>query len=144
MRDIDLAPIFTFTDPNIATDYLINTLSHVIKNNTIIKKLPKRKSILKPWITPGLLKCMRNRDHMHKKLKQTPDNAVLRVTYLRYRNFCTKILKKVKRQFDSEELRKAGNNSKLIWSTVKRVTNTAKTINTPCGLVSSKAPLTQR
>ncbi|KAL0829984.1 hypothetical protein ABMA28_003447 [Loxostege sticticalis] len=40
--------------------------------------LSRRRRILKPWITPGLLRCIRNRDGMHKKLKRDPNNNILR------------------------------------------------------------------
>lgn len=137
IKNLDLQPILKNSDPENATNCLIVNLTNIIEKNTTVKILPKRNRILKPWITPGLLKCMRNRDHLHKKLKQSPDDEILKVTYTRYRNFCTKILKKVKRQHDAFEIKKAGKNSKLLWETIKKSTNSTKEQHSPTHLLSS-------
>ncbi|KAJ8732586.1 hypothetical protein PYW07_015185 [Mythimna separata] len=137
IQSMDFTHILTMSDPNAATECLIQSLSLEISNHTVLKRTANRKRILKPWITPGLLRCMRNRDSLHKKHKQSPDNEVLKATYTRYRNFCIKILKKVKRQYDTNEISKAGRNTKLLWDTVKRVTNTTKITHPPTELLSS-------
>ena len=123
---LDFTPIYAMSDSNVATDALIGLLTDAISENSSTKKVPSNKKILKPWITPGLLRCIRHRDQLHKRLKQTPNNNTLEICYKRYRNFCNKILKKVKRQFDTQELDKAGNNSKVLWEAIKRITNTHK------------------
>lgn len=80
MQALDLSNLFTTTDPNTTTDSLITLLTNTISKNTTIKILPKRKAILKPWITPGLLRCLRNRYQMHRKTKASPNNEVLKIT----------------------------------------------------------------
>lgn len=126
MATLDFTPIYSMSDSNVATDALVDLLTNAISENSSTKKVPSNKKILKPWITPGLLRCMRHRDRLHKRLKQSPNNITLEISYKRYRNFCNKILKKVKRQFDTQELDKAGNNSKVLWETIQRITSTQK------------------
>lgn len=136
----DLTPIFSMLDPETATNVLISTLSNIITTNTTTKNIPRKHTIKKPWITPGLLRCIRNRDRLHRQSKTNPNNEVFKTTYIRYRNFCTKLLKKLKRQFESSELQKAGKNSKLIWNTVKKISNTTKPKSIPSQLILSSLP----
>lgn len=65
MKCLDLSPIFSIEDPNVATDAIVQQLSQAIQVNSTEKSIKKNKRIFKPWITPGLLRCMRNRDNMH-------------------------------------------------------------------------------
>lgn len=127
MEKLDFNPLYLVSDPNIAIDNLISIIKPAINECTKTAKISARKRILKPWITPGLLRCIRNRDSLHKKVKQTPGNLTLLITYKRYRNFCTSLLKKVKRQYDSNELNKASQNPKKLWDTIKTITNTHST-----------------
>lgn len=124
IKNINFQPIYEHTDANQATNYFVNTIINIIRSHTTILRLPNHKRLLKPWMTAGMLRCMRNRDAMHKKLKLSPDNVTLKITYKRYRNYCTKILKKLKREFDRAELREAVNDNKKTWQVIKRVTNT--------------------
>ena len=112
------------SDANKATDMFISTVSSVIKRNTRQTRVPKRQRIIKPWITPGLLRCIRNRDKMHKEFKKNPDNTILKITYQRYRNFCNLLLRKLKREYDRNELVKAKGNSKATWNAIKTITHT--------------------
>lgn len=81
------------TNADRAADQLINSIKTIISNHTRTVKIPKKNRNLKPWITPGLLRCIRNRDNMHLRLRKTPDDLTLKITYTRYRNFCNKLLK---------------------------------------------------
>lgn len=53
--------------PDIITDNLILNIQKSLKDNTKISSIPKCKRIIKPWITPGILRCIRNRNKMQKK-----------------------------------------------------------------------------
>lgn len=61
MKNVDLNPILETTDANTATTLLINKLNNLIESNTKSLKIPNRKRIKKPWITLGVLRCMKNR-----------------------------------------------------------------------------------
>lgn len=136
MEQLDFTHVFSSTDTESATNNLITSLSTIINKNTAVKIISKKHKILKPWISPGLLRCKRNRDHFHKQQKADKDNTFLRLTYIRYRNFCNKLLKKLKRQYDTNELKKAGTNIKCLWDIIKRISNTKKTTSIPNQLLS--------
>lgn len=138
INKINFDHLYNLTECNAAMDCFINSLKTALENNTAIVPLSCRKKIIKPWITPGLLRCMRNRDKLHKKSKASPDDLIIKSTYIRYRNFCCKILKKVKRSYERELIQKAGNDSKQLWDTIKNITNTSKVINFPKELLTLK------
>lgn len=136
--NIDLAPIYSCADPNISLTYLINALQHVIHKNTSIIRLSSKHKITKPWITQGLLRCIRHRDKLHLKAKKEPDNEIISVTYKRYRNYCNKLLKKLKLEYNKAELEKAGKNSKLVWKFIKNCTFTTKNNEPAMDLLQSQ------
>lgn len=137
LKNIDFQPVYANTEPNSAMDYLINSVQEALDNNTKIKKLSRRNKIIKPWITPGLIKCMRNRDRMHKKANKAPDNLILQKIYKRYRNFCNNLLKKIKREYDKKLIEKAGKNNKKIWEAIKTITYTKKSKSSANNLLNN-------
>lgn len=119
-----------------AADQLVSIISSTITAHTKTITTSSKKVILKPWITPGLLRCMRNRDLMHKKLRKDPDNHIVKVTYVRYRNFLNNLLSKLKREYQKNEINKAKTNPKAMWNVLKKVTNSAKRVEPPRSLLN--------
>ncbi|CAG4962825.1 unnamed protein product [Colias eurytheme] len=115
--------ILQLTDVNLASEALIRYLQNVIQSNVIYKVITRNFVPRKPWITPGLLRCIRTRDRMHLKLKKQPGNQSLQIIYCRYRNFCGNILKKVKHAYEKAELSKCKKNDKQTWKLIKEFTN---------------------
>lgn len=73
---------------------LMSILDSVKLKHTTAKRISRSKFTLKPWITPGLMKCMRHRDQLHLKARNNPNDTILQITYKRYKNFCNDLLKK--------------------------------------------------
>lgn len=131
ISDIDFNPIYKTNDCDLAMSYIIRELRSAIERNSKCVVLSRRKKLIKPWITPGMLRCMRNRDKLHKNSKSLPNNIILKATYIRYRNFCSRILKNLKRNYERELIRNAGKDSKKLWDTIKNITHTAKEVSYP-------------
>lgn len=129
LAKIDFDKVYGMNDVNCAMNYFVSSIQRAISMNSSPVKLSRRKKLVKPWLTPGLLRCLRNRDNMHKKLKQDPNNEILKTTYKRYRNYCNKILKNVKIAYEKDEINKAGKNTKQLWKAIKRATNSHKNLN---------------
>lgn len=121
-----LSAILEITDPNSAADTLVNTITVAIKNNQHITKIPIRKRCLQPWITTGVLRCLRNRDKLHGKVKKNPHNDIIKITYTRYRNYCTKLVKNLKIIYERNKLNSATKNPKVLWDTIKSICNIQK------------------
>ena len=123
LKQHDFTDILNNTDPEIAAEKLVSTLSCVIQNHTRTTIVSSRKRIIKPWITPGLLRCIRNRDKLYKKFKKSSDNEIAKITYTRYKNFCNNLLKKIKTNYENKEFQKANKNTKKTWNVIKKITN---------------------
>lgn len=138
LKDINWSDLFNSNDPNVATSIFLSTVSSVIEKHTSVHTIPKRKAILKPWITPGLIRCMRWRDRLHQKHKKNPENVVLLLSYKRYRNYCTNILHKLKRTYERSELNKHHNNIKKTWTIIKQICNFNSNTDSPSELLNIK------
>lgn len=68
---------------------------------------------------------------MCRKLKNEPENLYLKLTYQRYRNFCNKLLKRLKHAYEKCEFLKARNNPKATWKVIKNITHTNTAKNSP-------------
>lgn len=136
---LDFSPVYESDNLNCATDIFIKLAQGLILSNSLQYRLPRNRVTMKPWITTGLLRCMKNRDKMHLKVKKEPENDILKTTYKRYRNFCNDTIKKCKRQYEKEELRAAGSNSKKLWQSIKNITNLNTAIEPPLQLLSIRS-----
>ncbi|CAH2217434.1 jg14047 [Pararge aegeria aegeria] len=122
-------------DPNDAANLLVDTLSGIIHSNMKIVRMSRKKVPIKPWITPGLLKCIKHRDRLHKKHKKSPNNKILKLTYNRYKKFCNNLLKRLKRTYEKLEFEKTKNDTKGTWQVVKKITNITSSPSPPIELL---------
>lgn len=106
---------------NDAVNMLNNFISNLVDKHTHRAKMSRSRHHLKPWITPGLIRCMRHRDNLHLKVRQQPINYNLKTTYNRYRNFCNGLLRKVKSDYDNSQITKHHKDPKKLWKTIKEV-----------------------
>jgi hypothetical protein len=123
LREQNLDELLNINDPDILTKKIINTISLSLTSSTKTVKVPSNKRILKPWITPGILRCIQNRNKLQKQLKLDEQNEILKLTYRRYRNYCNNLIKKLKRQYERDLLNKTKNNNKQLWNSIKTITN---------------------
>lgn len=121
---------------DIATNLFITKITDIIKKNTESHRVSAKKFIIKPWITPGMMRCMKWRDKLHLKLRKSPNNLVLQITYKRYRNYCNKILKNLKISFERAEIQKGNGDTKKTWSTLKKICNFDANYKSPTCLLN--------
>lgn len=124
----NLSEILLCNDPDSVVKQLINKITESLIENTRIVRITKLKRVLKPWITPGILRCIRNRNKMQKKLRTDPQNEISRISYKRYRNYCNNLIKKLKRRYSyqREQLANSTKNSKNLWKSIKSIANLNK------------------
>lgn len=137
IESYDFGSILQSSDANKAAELLVSGLNSIITKHSTIVKVPRKKQIIKPWMTPGLLRCIRNRDSMHKKVKKEPTNLVLDTTYKRYRNFCTNLLRKLKTLHERNELKKSKTNPKSLWTKLKEISYTKKISSSSTALLQT-------
>lgn len=126
IESTDFSFVVTARDPNVLANDLVSKISTIIKENSQSVPIPSRKRIIKPWITPGLLRCIRNKDKLFRNYKQDPKNNTLKVTYTRYRNYCNRLLKNVKQEYEQNEIIKVKKSSRATWNAIKRIGNFQK------------------
>lgn len=108
--------------PDEFANSLIDIIKTAIQQNSKLIYSSNNKRILKPWITPGALRCIRLRNNLQQKVDKDPHNVILKLTYKRFRNFCSNLIKKLKRQHHSELIDKSANNPRKFWNTVNEIT----------------------
>lgn len=116
----------------------MSVITKCLIDNTSYKKIPKSKRILKPWITPGILRCIQNRNKLQSKLRKDSYNEILKITYIRYRNYCNNLIKKLKRQYERDLLADSVGNSKKLWNNIKSITQCNKSYVDNSALLSIK------
>lgn len=55
---------------------------------------------------------------MHEKGNQNPENAILKLTYTRHRNYCTDLIRTLKRTLDKEQLGLTKGNPIAFWKAI--------------------------
>lgn len=141
LKTLDWSFVTNDTDPSTAANALISTIQSVITKHTHTVKISRSKHNLKPWITPGMIRCIKNRDKLHSNLRKDPENLIKKLTYTRYRNFCNDLLRKLKNKYNAEELQKHRNDPKKLWKSINNICHTTKKKTLPTELLSfSKSP----
>lgn len=121
LRAAEWSKVLGCTDVNEAVAHFDLLISTAIKNNTRQVKISRSKLILKPWITPGLIRCMRHRDRLHSRARASPNDSALQITYRRYRNFFDNLLYKIKLDYQGRKLAAAKDNPKKLWKSIKNI-----------------------
>lgn len=129
LLNIDWSKHLDMTDVNGATDSFLKILSSIIEKYTVVKNIPRSRRNKKPWITPGLIRCMRKRDKLHLKSRKEPNNNEVKDIYTKYRNTCNNLLKRLKRIYERSEFKKCSKDYKKTWQNIKRVCNFANKRN---------------
>lgn len=133
-----LSELLFSEDPNYVIEQLINRITESLQEHTDTINVPKNKRIIKPWMTTGVLRCIRNRNKLQKKVRHDPHNEILKISYKRYRNFCNYLIKKLKRNYERNLLSKSIKNSKTLWKNIKSITYSHRTKSDNTKLLSLK------
>lgn len=139
LRHKNLQELLFSEDPDFIITNLLAKLIESLNESKTVKHVSNRKHPIKPWITNGILRCIRNRNEMQLKLRLDPQNEVLKITFKRYRNYCNKLIKKLKRNYQKEQLEKSQKNSKTLWNTIRTITNFKTNKNKNVDLLDSES-----
>jgi hypothetical protein len=120
-KNIDI--LLVCNDPYYVVQQLISKMNQSLQESKTIKLIPRSKRVIKPWITPGILRCIKARNRLQLKTRSEPHNEILKVTFKRYRNFCNNLIKKLKRKYERDQLANSAKNSKTLWKTIKNITH---------------------
>lgn len=137
LENLNLNPLYLLEDVNVAVTEFTEIISNLVTKNTTLKHLKNREVIVKPWITPNLLKCIRKKDTLHLLTKKNPNDLKLKEKYKKYRNTCITLLHDLKRKYESKQLNDANGDSKQTWKCIKNICNINKAVNKNDELIKS-------
>lgn len=78
-----------------------NIFSEAVSRHSVEVTVSRSKFTIQPWMTPGLLKCSRQKDKLHLESRNYPTDPMKKLVYTRYRNFYIILIRKVKAECDS-------------------------------------------
>lgn len=122
LLEMDVTALNIYTDPETYAATLIETVRSAITSNSRTTPIPSKSRIIKPWITLGVLRCIRLRNAMQIKLKLNTHNDILKITYKRFRNYCNNLIKKLKRAYNKSLITQTSKKPKKLWSTINNIT----------------------
>src|SRR5690606_38834131 len=125
-------------DANKAVESFVSYLSDKIKLATETTKVSAKKTMLKEWMTPGILSSIRKRDKLYQKFMENAGNTYHKVKFIKYRNNLSVIIKKTKERFTYNKLQINSGNIKKQYHIMKTYLNLPTTKNTQIDLSSFK------
>jgi len=91
-------------------------------NSFPVRQTTAKNTKSKPWLTTGLLNCIKIKNKLYKFYIQnrTENNKVI---YTRYKNRLGKVLNKAERNYYSAQIQQSNNDMKKIWSIISELLN---------------------
>ena len=128
LTNSDMDKVYSSSDPNSSYDCLVDIYTQALDNTIPIKtaRFNKYRHKKEPWITHGILNSIKERDKLHTKLRSEKNDSkrnLLRNKYNTYRNSLSKIIRKVKFEYQKEKFAKCKHDSKLIWQNINDILN---------------------
>lgn len=138
LKQTDWTDIISSRDVNEATNKFSVLVKNSIDKHTKLVTVSRSKINFKPWITPGLIRCMVHRDRLHLKSRKSPNNATDRLIYTRYRNFYKNVLRKVKAQYENNLLNDCKEHPKKLWNAIKTICEITPKHNPATEIISTQ------
>jgi len=113
-------------DANVACNQLIKAYVDGIKLFSKSYTPCRRKTPIKPWITPGLLCSINTKNKLYKKLLRNASIANEN-SYKRYRNILVYLIRDAKKSYIKQSLEESRNDSKQTWQVLNNLMNKCKT-----------------
>lgn len=135
LLNTDWSDILNSNCVNSATNTLISIISNQISKHTHKVKISRSKFTIKPWMTPGLMRCVRHRDKLHQSANANPNDKMKGLVYTRYRNFCNKLLHNLRTEYNSGRINENRKDPKKLWNTLKSIYNPNKQIGDSAQLI---------
>lgn len=139
LKVADWSPVMESQDVDVASEHLGTIITSAVNKHTVKRVTSRSKCILKPWMTPGLLRCTKHKDRLHLDCRKNPTDSVKELVYKRYRNYLRNLLQSLKNEYESKELANNKNNSKGLWKAIRRISNSKSKCDSTSELSKVKA-----
>ncbi|PZC86734.1 hypothetical protein B5X24_HaOG206296 [Helicoverpa armigera] len=118
----DWEPIYSSSCVNNSLNFFNNIVTNAINRHTKQIKISRKLANIQPWVTPGLIRCMRQRDKLHLACKANPNDDTKHLIYTRYRNYLYLLLRKLKTLHNKKKIDDNKDNPKRLWTAIKDIT----------------------
>ena len=100
-------------------------LQDSIEKHAPLRTFKPKKNIVQnePWITPGLLRCIKHQKLLYSKSLQRGTGETDLIKYRQYRNCLTKIKRKAKISYYNKQCLKLRHKTKKLWSFINKIIN---------------------
>nr|CAH7766834.1 unnamed protein product [Callosobruchus chinensis] len=118
---------FVYTNPtninelNNITDTFLQTINDEISMCTRYKKIDRRKTKRKTWITNAIVNSVNKKNMLYEQTKQEPENLKLRCEYNEYKANLKNIIEFRKSEYYKQQIHTQKSDSKKIWNIVKEI-----------------------
>ncbi|KAH9628933.1 hypothetical protein HF086_006302 [Spodoptera exigua] len=142
LAEHDWSDIMNLNCASAAATLLTKTITDLIEKHTHKIKIPRSKFNLQPWITPGLIRCIKHRDNLHLSLRSDPENTFKKLIYTRYRNYCNKLLRKIRTDYDNRQIQENNKNPQMLWKVLKSIYDPSAKKNATSSVALNSTDLT--
>lgn len=129
LESVDWSPVVQASNVDDAVSLFSTIVSNAISKNSKMIQVSHSKFCIHPWMTPGLIRCSKQRDKLHRISKQFPNDATKKLIYTRYRNFYIKLLRNLKTEYEKKELLANTKTPKKLWQTINKIAH--RKLSTP-------------
>ena len=124
-------------------DLLTETIDECLKTDPKLK-ISKRNRIMNPWITPGIIKSVKEKNVLYKKWKKTTsktNKAGNHDLYLKYANFRKTLrnaIKFAKKHYYGSKFKSASGDMKKTWKVINELRGKRKTLTKPSFIINGE------
>jgi len=86
IENLDVQQYLDMENPSDALCKALEAIVSLVGQNSIEISCASRTMLLKPWMTPAILRPIRARDRLFSRVKQNPGNVYLKANFCAYRN----------------------------------------------------------
>ena len=134
LRQIDWNNLLVDKTSEEAINFFFNKINLLLDEMAPQKRLTPRemKTEISPWMTPGILKSINNRDKVHKmylKEKNDTNKKEIFKKFKQKRNVLSSLIKQVKSEYYENLFEENKSNIKQTWKEIKKIVNLNKKIN---------------
>lgn len=120
--EVKLANFETITDPNMACETLMNCFIEGIEKYSKSFKPSRRKTPIKPWITPSILCSINNKNKLFRAFIKNRCTANEN-KYKTFRNVLTNVLREAKRAYFQNAFEQHKGNGREVWKLMREALN---------------------
>ena len=110
------------SNPGISLERLVHVIRNSVVNTFPVIKLSnnKRKRFRNPWITPGILKSIDQRNKLLQKAINTKSPEI-RLKYKKFQLKLTRIIETAQSKWNQQDIENAGNDRKKVWKSIGKL-----------------------